>query len=132
MPLTKADILGFDDIKIKSVFVEPWNTSVHIRVIGSTEQDAFEAGMMDDGGDSARVRLQNFRARYCCLLLCDEKGNPLFTDKDALALGKKSSKALSIIVKAGQELNGVGVEEQEAIVKNSVSTPKVDGDSNSV
>lgn len=132
MALTKADILGFNDIKVEQVFVEPWNQTVNIRVVPSFEQDEFEARMMDDGGTDSKTRLRNFRARYCCMLICDEQGNPIFTDKDERSLGKKSSKALSIIVKAGQKLNGVGVEEQEVIIKNFGSTPKEDGDLHSV
>jgi hypothetical protein len=133
MPLTsKAEILGIDDRKVEEVFVGPWNQSVFIRVVPSEEQDLFEARMMDDGGDNAQVRLRNFRARYVCMLLCDEKGNPICTDKDEKAMGKKSAKALSIIVQAGQKLNGITAEVQEAIVKNSESTLKEDGDLNSV
>jgi len=132
MPLTTKDsILRIDDQKVIEVFVKPWNDTVYVRTMSSSERDHFDAAMIADD-DSDRVRrLENFRARLCAICLSDEKGKPIFTEKDARDLGKKCTEAMGIITAAAQELNGITAVDQEKLVKNSESTPNGDGDSDS-
>lgn len=126
---TKQDILGVVDKEVKKIYVEPWEAHVFIRVMSGTERDAFEVSLT--GGGETISNLQNFRAKLCALCLCDEEGKNLFTEKDVRELGKKSGKALNIIMAHAKKLNGITAEDQEAIVKNLGSAPENDSSSSS-
>ena len=114
---TKDAILNKDDKVIQKIFVKPWNSEVYIRVMSSRERDAFEMSVIPSDG-TTQMKLNNFRARLAACCLCDEQGNNLFTEKDALELGKKSSIALNIIATAVKSLNGISAEVERDILKN--------------
>ncbi len=59
-----------------------------------------------------------WRAKLASLLLCDEKGVPLFTAADVPKLGKMSAAVLTEIGKAGLKLLAVTDSEVEAAAGN--------------
>jgi len=108
-PLTREQILGRNDRRIELLDIPEWDGSVYIRVVGADERDAFEMrGVDPKTGD--RRRIPNFRARYAAMVVCDEDGNPLFTESDIEALGKKNAAALDRILDKGLELNRMGAD----------------------
>lgn len=119
MALNKEAILAASDLKQEIVNVPEWGGEVIIRTMTGEERDAFDSEMIRDEKRS----LKNVRARFLSLILCDEKGNRLFDDKDISALGKKSAAALDRLFTAGQKLNRLSNEDIEELAGNSAPSP---------
>ena len=83
MPTLTADqILAADDLGLKKLSVPEWGGEVYVRVMSVGERDAYEKlwiGKKDSGVD-------NFRTEYLARVLCNDKGELLFsrTQIDAL------------------------------------------------
>jgi hypothetical protein len=86
MALTADQILAADDLGLKQVPVREWNGDVFIRIMSVGERDAYERmwiGKRDSG-------VENFRTEYLARVLCDEKGELLFTREQVSTLANKS------------------------------------------
>jgi len=86
MALTADQILAADDLGLKQVPVREWNGDVYIRMMSVGERDGYERlwiGKRETGVD-------NFRTEYLARVLCDEKGDLLFTREQVSALANKS------------------------------------------
>lgn len=105
--LTKDQILNADDRATKEVEVPEWGGSVLIAAMSAASRDAFEASMLDNKGKGDAKKLQNFRARFIAACIVDESGNRLFSDKDIVSLGRKSSAPISMLFDECRELNGM-------------------------
>lgn len=116
--LTKDQILNADDRDKKEIEVPEWGGSVLISAMTAAERDAFEAGMLDTKGKGDAKRLQNFRARFIASCIVDENGNRLFSNKDIVALGSKSSAPISRLFDECRKLNGMTDEDLEEIEGN--------------
>ena len=68
-------------------------------------RDAWEQSLIGDG--KGKMDLANVSARLLAYAAVDEKGERLFSDKDAEALGRRSAKALKRCVKVIQKLNAI-------------------------
>ena len=116
--LTKDQILGIDDRDSVTVNVPEWGGDVKIAAMTACERDAFEASMLDTKGKGDAKRLQNFRARFVASCIVDDDGNRLFSDKDIVALGKKSSAPISRLFDECRKLNGMTDEDVEELEKH--------------
>lgn len=116
--LTKDQILGSDDRETKEIDVPEWGGSVKIAAMSACERDAFEASMIDSKGKGSAQRLRNFRSRFVASCIVDDSGNRLFSDKDIVALGKKSASPISRLFEACRELNGMTEDDVEEIEGN--------------
>lgn len=105
MILTKEAILSAEDLAKELVSVPEWGGEVYIASMTGAARDAWEQSLLNKGG--GEVNMQNLRARLVAYTAVDEKGNRLFSDKEAKALGEKSAKALERCVKVAQRLNGL-------------------------
>lgn len=86
MALTAEQILAADDMGLKEVSVPEWGGSVYIRVMTVGERDEYERmwiGQKEKG-------IANFRTQYLARVLCNEKGELLFTRDKVDALAAKS------------------------------------------
>ena len=86
MALTAEQILAADDLGLKQVPVREWDGDVFIRMMSVGERDAYERlwiGKRETGVD-------NFRTEYLARVLCDEKGELLFTREQVSTLANKS------------------------------------------
>jgi len=117
--LTKADIVGLDDLKSETLDVPEWGGSVGIRRMTGAERDAYEADIFETKGTTMTLKRENFRAKLVARCLVDEKGERMFTDGEIAALGKKSGSALDRLFNAAQRINGMTKDEREKIEKNS-------------
>lgn len=104
MALTRDSILRADDLPREEVAVPEWGGAVWVRTLTAAERDAFEASVNPGKG---RKNLANFRARLAVLCVVDEKGERLFQDEDAAALGRRSAAALDRITDAALRLSGL-------------------------
>lgn len=120
MILTKNQILEADDLRTETVDVPEWGGSVLVRTMSGTDRDAFEASMITIASDGSRKpNMTNMRAKLVALTVVDEAGNLLFDVSDVDRLARKSAAALERVFAAAQRINGLGVEAQDDIAKNS-------------
>ena len=120
--LSRDEILNAKDLPTETVNVPEWGGSVKIRSITAFERDSFEQSIID----GKKTNMSNIRARFCALIIVDDKGDRVFGDLDMAILGRKSGKALGRIFDAGQKLNGFSKEDFEELEKNSGKTPTDD------
>ena len=115
--LDRNSILQMDDLPKEQLSVPEWGGDVWVRTLTGTERDSFEQSKVQKKN---KPNLNNVRARFAVLTICDEKGERLFTDNDAEALGKKSAAALDRVFEVAQRLNGFSDDDQRELssVKN--------------
>ena len=127
--LGREEILSADDLPMELVEVPEWKGAVWVRTLGGTERDHFEATLLPKTGkrgqrtQSQSDAVQNIRARLFALVVCNDAGEPMFTPKDVMALGRKSAKALDRVFEVAQRLSGFSEEDLEDLAKNSESLP---------
>ncbi len=121
--LSKADILGSHDMRIKTVEVPEWGGSVRLRSLTGAERDAFEALLVKDIDGKRVPDLANLRAKLLAATIVDEEDRQIFSAGDIAALGKKSAVALDRVFNVAQRLNGMSADAVEEAVKNSDSAP---------
>jgi hypothetical protein len=119
--LTRDLILKADDLETRDVEVPEWGGTVRVRALTGTERDSLEASTIEGKGKNKDVNLQNFRAKLCVRAIIDENGQRIFEDADIVALGRKSSGALSKVYNAAAELSGISDKDVDELTKNSVS-----------
>jgi hypothetical protein len=86
MALTAEQILASDDLGLKKIHVRGWGDDVYIRVMSVGERDSYERLWMG----KRETGVENFRTEYLCRVLCNEKGELLFTREQVAALANKS------------------------------------------
>lgn len=125
--LGREQILDADDLPMELVEVPEWKGAVWVRTLGGTERDHFEASLLpktDKRGQRTQSHndaLTNIRARLFALVVCNDAGEPLFTPRDVMPLGRKSAKALDRVFEVAQRLSGFSDEDIEDLAKNSDS-----------
>jgi hypothetical protein len=116
--LSKAAILGADDLPRETVEVPEWGGAVVVRSMTAAERDAFEAEILEKQDRPAAERLANLRARVVARTAVDANGVRLFADEDIEALGQKSARALDRVYAAASKLNGLSERDEEELAKN--------------
>jgi len=104
--LSRSDILSKNELKKIRVSVPAWGGDVFVSEFSADVKDSWEQKLIEareNGG-----KLPHARAVFIVMIVVDEKGNFLFTDKDIPAIAKLSAIALDDIVEKGQKLNGLG------------------------
>ena len=114
--LSKDSILNKDDLPRELVEVPEWSGSVYVRTLSGTERDKFESSMVTK---SEKPNLENVRARFAVLTICDAEGKRLFTHADADKLGKKSAAALDRVFAVAQRLNGFSSSDQKELISGN-------------
>ncbi len=121
--LSREQILKADDLKRELVAVPDWGGEVYVRALCGTERDAFEASLVVMKGTGKNRKAErdtkDFTAKLCALTICDEAGKRLFGPADVVALGRKSSANLALVVEVAMRLNGLTDEGVEEAEKNS-------------
>jgi hypothetical protein len=116
--LTKEQILQADDLKKESVKVKEWGGEVIVRTMTGIERDAYEKSLYDPmKPEGQQFNSVNLRARLVALTVIDENGNRLFTEEEALLVGKKSASALERVYRVALRLNALDNNELEDTIK---------------
>ncbi|ACC76152.1 hypothetical protein PPMP20_18995 [Paraburkholderia phymatum] len=129
--LSKADILGANDLESQTVDVPEWGGSVIVRAMTGAQRDAYDAALLrrnDEG--KLEVDTLNMRAKLVLWTVVDEAGALLFTPDELDALAAKSAGAIERIADAAARLNGLHRDAVADAAKNSASDPA--GSSSSV
>lgn len=116
--LTKEQILQTVDLTIEKVHVKEWKGDVYVRSLTGEERDRFEQSNLVKEGKSLEVRLFNVRAKLVALAMCDEHGNSILDEGDAVWLGGKSAGAISTLYDVAARLSGISKESIEELTKN--------------
>jgi len=114
--LTREAILSAQDLKTETVKVPEWGGEVIISTMTAAARDAWEMSLVGDG--KGNYNTGNASARLVSYCAVNEKGERLFSDKDAEALGKRSAKAMNRVVRVAQKLNALTDADFEAAKGN--------------
>lgn len=132
MELTRQAILEADDQVIEPMDVPEWGGTIYVRSLTAQERDSYDRAMVRVGprGEAQTSNaLNNVRALLLVRCVTDKGGTRLFGDKDATALGKKSSAVVQRVWAVAQRLSGMDAEEQEAIAEDFVEAQPDDDSS---
>lgn len=125
--LTAEEILGAADSSIEFVDVPEWGGRVGVKVMTGTERDAYEAAAyrLREGNPADKASFfQHARARLVASTACNEKGELLFTTRQLVELGAKSSTALDLVFDKAQRLNKLRAEDVKTEAgKSATSAP---------
>ncbi len=116
MLLSRDDILKSNDLKYMDVEVPEWGGIVRICTMSGAARDKLELSVLDKKGRP--LNLTNFRAKFLAMCLVDKKGVLLFQEKDVIALGKKSAKALNRVLNIAQKHNSMSDSDIDELAKN--------------
>lgn len=124
MVLTREQILGMPDLEFRTVEIPHWG-EVNIRMMNALERARVETLVSKMKPENQASVMAELKAVVASIVVCDEKGVPLFKKDDLRALGGKNHKALEAILReaqadAGLDDEAAAVEDQE---KNSASDP---------
>ena len=120
--LTKGEILAAVDLPTERVAVPEWGGEVMVRGMTGAERDAFEASLVRTRGQkTSELNLENARAKLIARTVVDEEGTRLFSDADAVALGKKSAQALQRVFEVAQRLSGLTPDDITDLTENLAS-----------
>ena len=115
--LSKAAILAADDLPTKDVEVKEWGGAVRIRALTVADMEQLQVELLDARRDGMTMP-PNWRARHLAMSCVDEKGELLFTEAEAVALGKKSGVAMFRVFDAINAFNGQGADAVEEAAGN--------------
>ena len=113
----RDSILSAQDTELRGPFKE-WGIDVWIRNMSGAERDAFEGSIVSTRKKKREIDTNNFRAKFLVRTIADEKGQRVFADEDADALGQKDSKTITRLFDIAQEVNGLSPEDVEELEKN--------------
>jgi len=114
MPLTKQQILEADDMGLLEVEVKEWGGSIYLRVMSVAERDAYENEWVQNKSKG----VENFRTKFLQKVICDEKGELMFTTPDDIAaLGKKSARVMARIWAKAMTHNALTEEDVQELGK---------------
>jgi len=114
MALNKEQILAADDLGLLEVPVPEWSGSVYIRVMSVGERDSYENEWMANKSTG----VPNFRSKFLQRVLCNDKGELLFTKEEVDALAKKSARVVGTLWEAAMRHNKLTDQDVEELAKN--------------
>jgi hypothetical protein len=126
------EILSMDDLPSEDLPIPEWKgKTVRLRSLTAAERDEFESSqMVINKKGKPEQNMQNLRARLVSLVLVDQSGAKLVTNKQVVSLlGGKSAKAMDRIFQKASEMNGLDDEQVEKLAQDFSTTPAEDSDS---
>jgi hypothetical protein len=129
MLLTRDQILAAPEAAsvFEDVPVPEWGGVARVKALSGAERDRYEASLATQRGKKMQMDMTNARARLVAIAVIDEAGQPLFSPRDAEALGEKSAAALDRVFDAAMRLAGMKATDLEELTGNF--TPGPNGDS---
>lgn len=122
--LGREDILKADDLPTEIVNVPEWGGEVVVRGLDGTSRDEFYAGQAVQRGNRVVQDLTNATAKLVARCIVDpETREPMFTQSDVNALGRKSGAALNRVGDVAARLSGLTDEDMAELGKDSAPTP---------
>ena len=92
--LSADDILAINDLPQEDVWVDGWGFWVRVQGMTGAQRDAFEESIQGKNGQ--KIDQRNLRAKLVAQsVIHPETGELLFNQKQVVALGEKSARALT-------------------------------------
>ena len=113
--LTRADILGAQDIIEELLEVPEWKGTVRVRGLTGRERDAYESSLLDQRGKNTKANLMNARTKLAVLSIVDSSGARMFTESDIAELSAKSAAGLDRVWNKARELSGMSDSDVEEL-----------------
>ena len=110
--LDRKSIFKAVDLDVKEVAVPEWGGEVCVRGLTARERDLCEASI------GASANLDNLRARLVVLSVCDDKGERIFRDSDAIELGKKNAQVVNRLFDIARSMSGMSDEDVSELEGN--------------
>lgn len=113
MTLTAEQILSADDLGLKKIEVPEWKGTVYLRIMSVGERDEYERmwiGRRETG-------VENFRTQYLARVLCNEKGELIFTKDQTAALANKSGAVMGRLFDLAMKHNAMTEEDVQELGK---------------
>lgn len=129
--LTRDMILTAKDIVTEEVDVPEWGGTILVRALSGAQRDAFDRSLIEVRGKKSEVIWANVRAKLVVRSCVDSEGNRIFTDADAVSLGRKSAAPLDRVFKVAQRLSGLTDEDVEELAEALKDDPNDDSGSDS-
>lgn len=111
MFLTKDQILAIEDCKTEPMDIPEWGGKVMVRGCNALEHDEYEQSMVIttvvDDATVTKTDFKNAKARLVVKCVLTEKGERLFSDEDATALGFKCAGVVSRLFHKIEALSGI-------------------------
>jgi hypothetical protein len=128
LTLTKAQILGCDDLPRYSVEVPEWGGTVTFRHFTAREQANLEN--LEKAGEAAKpgehlLAIMRSVAQMLVRCLCDEQGKLLFVPDDAEALLDKNTTCLMTVFNEIKRVVLDGKEEDKEVEQDKVKVEEV-------
>jgi hypothetical protein len=125
MVLTAEQIKAAAKLIIESVDVPEWGGTVLVKMLSGKEKTAFYVAQSIARKANNDEPIENYQARFCVAVLCDEEGNRLYQDDQADELGDLPSSGVIIerIYDKARKLNCMFTEAEEEQLKNSAPIP---------
>jgi len=118
---SREDILKARERTFKDVYCPELEGEVRIQSLMANELEEYQAsnrGKPDKEGN-VEIVWKGSAARLVARCAVDADGNRLFSDTEALSLGKLNAALINRLFAAACKLNGIGEKEMEEMVKNS-------------
>lgn len=128
--LSLADILEVDDSELRQVDVPEWKGSVYMKNMSGHERDKFETMCIKQTDGKKKVDVKNLKAMLLSLVICDATGKLLMARNDVDRLNGKNAAVINRLNKIAQEINGIGLDENEELEKNLNEEQNDDSGSN--
>ncbi|MBN9520840.1 hypothetical protein J0H58_20355 [bacterium] len=87
-----------DDRKVAPVEVPEWNCTVYLRQLSVDERNTLISQLNEDNAG-------RFPVYVLLSCLCDERGNPVFTNKDYAVLAGKNARVVDRLGREASRLN---------------------------
>jgi hypothetical protein len=127
----KDDIFAAPDLKPEPLDIPEWGKRVWVRSMTGEQREEFEDALdKHRNKDGELIRKGIYRAMLAVFVVCDEAGNLVFAEADAIVLARKGVKPLMRVQAKANQLNALTADDVKALEKNSASTPESNSGSN--
>lgn len=124
--LSKNQILDAQDLSFRDVPVPEWKDSdgnpgmVRVAGLSAKEASVFSSKLVsvDAKGGIKELKMDNFMAELLARTLVNESFEPLFSEIDIEALGKKSAAVMKRLSDIAMELSGLSDQSLKDATKN--------------
>lgn len=118
--LGREQILSKTALKSEAVSVPEWGGNVRVRELTGAERDYYEGKIVtvkSDGSDPD-VSMENARAILVALAVVDDAGRRVFSEEDAIEIGKLGAVAIGRVFDVAAKLSRLTSQDLEELAGN--------------
>ena len=117
--ISKEQILNVKDYDVREVDVPEWGGMIRLKSMSGKERDAFESKCLTRNKGGKIFNVDGLKALLItCVVMNPDNDELMFTSDDIENLNKKSAKVINQLFEVASEMNGLGKEAVDELVKN--------------